>query len=146
MKSMKSRRRMRGVTLMELVTVVSIVGILSAIAIPSYTNHIRRVNRTDAKRDLIQYALQLEKCFTRGNNYTIKEAGSADPCVALPHTNSQNTYTVSGDIQARQFTLTATPINAQARDTKCNAFTLTQTGVQGVTGTTDAKRCWEGRE
>lgn len=146
MNEMKSRRRMRGVTLMELVTVVTIVGILSTIAIPSYTNYIRRVNRTDAKRDLIQFALQLEKCFTRGNDYTVKAKGSADACVTLPYTNPEKTYTVTGNVQARAFTLTATPINAQAKDTRCKAFTLTQTGVQGVTGTTDAKRCWEGRE
>src|SRR6478609_11233566 len=90
--------RMRGVTLVELLTVVTVVGILSAIAIPSYTNYVVRVTRTDAKRGLLDYSSRLERCYTRGNDYTLKEAGSADACVALPTDNPEQTYTISAEI------------------------------------------------
>jgi type IV pilus assembly protein PilE len=138
--------RMRGVSLIELMTVVVVVGILSAIAIPSYTTYVLRVNRTDAKRSLLDYSSKLERCFTRGNDYTVKEAGSADACVALPADNAESTYTISGVIAATSYTLTATPINGQARDTKCKAFSLTQSGVQAVTGPSDPRKCWDGRD
>ncbi|HYP81350.1 MAG TPA: type IV pilin protein [Steroidobacteraceae bacterium] len=138
--------RMRGVTLVELLTVVTVVGILSAIAIPSYTNYVVRVTRTDAKRGLLDYSSRLERCYTRGNDYTLKEAASTDPCVTLPETNAEKTYTFTGDIVQNKYTLTATPINGQTRDTKCKAFTLTQAGEQNVTGPSGPHKCWEGRD
>ena len=145
MRTAATASRMRGVTLIELMTVVAVVGILSAIAVPAYTNYVVRVNRTDAKRGLMEYSSQLERCFTRGNNYTVKEAGSAVACVPLPVDNPEKTYTFSGVIAATSYTLTATPINGQTRDTKCKAFTLTQTGAQNVTGPYDPRKCWDGR-
>lgn len=146
MKSMNLPRRARGVTLIELMTVVGVVGILAAIAVPAYSSYVVRVNRTDAKRDLLDFAQKLERCFTRGNDYTQTERDSGDPCVTLPWTNEEGTYTVTGDIDQLEYTLLATPINGQARDTKCGAFRLTQAGRHEITGTADARRCWEGRD
>lgn len=136
----------RGITLIELVTVVLVVGILAAIAVPAYSTYVVRVNRTDAKSALMLMANNLERCFSRGYNYTIQETGSAAACVALPWTNPEDTYTVTGDITANTFLLTATPINSQTRDTKCGAFTLNQTGTQGVTGSLSPRKCWDGRD
>lgn len=144
---MSNRRKgMRGVTLIELMVVVAVIGILSAIAIPAYGNYRIRVNRTDAKRDLMALASQLERCFTRGNDYTIEAAGSDEDCVDLPQTNAEGTYRVDGVITANTYTLTATPLAGQTRDAKCARFTLNQAGVQGVTGTATAAACWDGRD
>jgi len=146
MRTARSKPRMRGVTLVELLTVVAVIGILSAIAIPAYTQYVIRVNRTDAKRLLLDFSSRLERCYTRGNDYTVKERGSAAKCVDLPYTNPEKTYTIDGVLDANTYTLTATPINGQLRDTKCVAFTLDQAGAKGVTNTgTDAQKCWDGR-
>lgn len=133
--------RNRGVSLIELMIVVTVVGILAAIAIPAYRNHVIRVTRTDAKRDLLSNAQVLERCFTRFNIYD--SPGCND--IVYPYNNVEGTYTISSVVTPNAFTLTATPIGGQAEDTDCAAFTLTQTGTQGITGTGNAVRCWTGR-
>jgi len=134
--------RMRGVTLMELVTAVAIVGILTAIAVPSYRGYVTRVKRTDAKRDLMILAQRLERCFTRSNDYRYLQPGGPGACVTLPFTNTEGTYTVTGDVSATEFELTATPA---MEDSKCGNLTLTQAGVQGASGgTMSPQKCWQG--
>lgn len=143
MRNLPMRARQHGITLMELMVVLAIVGILSAIAIPAYRQHVVRVTRTDAKRDLMNIAQRLERCFTRSNDY--EDDGSGADCVTLPQANPEGTYQVSGELTTRTFTLTATPLGGQASDAQCGAFTLNQLGQQGITGTGTAEGCWSGR-
>jgi type IV pilus assembly protein PilE len=139
-----SRLRSRGVTLVELMIVVVVVGILTAIALPGYRSYMIRVKRTDAKAELMRAASRLERCFTRTNDYrTTGQAPPNDVCYT-PRTLPENTYTITGDIQQLTFTLTATPINGQAEDTKCATFTLDQTGLQSATGSATPQQCWSG--
>lgn len=137
-------RRQRGVTLIELLIVIVIVSILASIAIPGYRAYVIRVNRIDGKSRLLSFASRLERCFTRTNNYTISGDAGGAACLALPFTNPEGTYTFTGNIQALAFTLTATPINGQAQDTKCTTLTIDQTGLQGATGTLTPLQCWSG--
>jgi type IV pilus assembly protein PilE len=136
------RSGMRGLTLIELLIAMVIVGILSAIAIPSYRSYMIRVNRTDAKRDLLDYSQRLERCFTRFNDYTAA-ACTINFAGGIP--NAEGTYSTGAAMTANTYTLTATPINGQAEDTKCGALSITQAGVQGVTGTLTAQQCWQGQ-
>lgn len=134
--------RMRGITLMELMVVMAVIGILSAIAIPSYRAYMIRVNRTDAKRDLMAFSQRLERCFTRTNNYT---DAACTVNFGAGIVNAEGTYSVTAVMDANTYTLTATPVNGQAEDARCAAFTLNQAGVQGVTGTSPALDCWQGQ-
>lgn len=136
----KGSYRNRGMSLIELMIAVAIVGILAAVAVPAYRNYVIRVTRTDAKRDLLAVTQRLERCFTRFNAYN-----NAGCDVALPVTTAEGTYTITGNVTATTYTLTATPQGAQANDAECSAFTVNQAGTQGITGSGNALACWTGR-
>jgi type IV pilus assembly protein PilE len=143
-------RRERGMTLVELVTTMLVLGILTAIAIPSYTSYMRKARRADAKVALTSSAQLLERCYTRFNAYNPLPPAAA--CVALPYNTPNNTYTIDADngplggsvnpggILQNTFTLKATPLGYQAKDTHCGTFLLNSLNQQTVTaGATD---CW----
>jgi type IV pilus assembly protein PilE len=66
---MLQRHNQNGFTLIELMVVVVIISVLAAIAYPSYTNHIRKTRRADAKIALTQAAAAQEKFFSECNFY-----------------------------------------------------------------------------
>jgi type IV pilus assembly protein PilE len=59
-------------------------------------------------------------------------------------TTPDGTYVVSFTATATPttYSLTATPQGAQTADTKCKNFTLTQAGLQGISGTSTVAECW----
>ena len=130
----------RGFTLIEVMIVVAIVGILSAIAMPSYTEYIRRGHRADARAGLLQAQQWLERAATATGVYP-----TALPATLTWANDSAKRYTICiGGATTSAFTLTATPKGAQVGD-KCGNFTVTNTGVRGAKGATTGDivtDCW----
>jgi type IV pilus assembly protein PilE len=148
----------KGFTLIELMIVVAIIALLSAIAVPSYTEYVRRSHRVAAKNALVAIAQRLEQ------NYTL--TGRYDQTQASPTPNIANAYLIapwglgqtppSGTARynmtfvgsapsATTYTLVATPFSAQVGDT-CGVLTLDYRNLRGANGQTnrhaDTIRCW----
>lgn len=133
--------RTRGFTLVELMIVVAVVAIITAIAFPQYQSQVRKSRRTAAKTALLDVASREEKYYATQNTYTgLANLAYASSVVQVPSA-SQDYYnvTVTVGTPTNGYTATATPQGDQTKD-GCGSYSLTNLGVQSVTGT--ASSCW----
>ena len=130
-------RKPRGFTLIEIMIVVAIIGILAAIAIPSYSEHIRKTRRADAKETLLKLAALEERWFFTRNSYTTTISDLTNSTAS-----TEGYYTISLESITGGFILKAKPVvgGVQARD-KCSEFSVTHTGLKQSAGGTVAE-CW----
>ena len=146
----KCPRAARGFTLIELMVVVAVVAILVAIAVPSYSEAVRKGKRGQAKSDLVEAAQIAERYRTINNTYTglsVGTAGTDEIFDQSPKTGTADyNIATSGTPDATTFKLTATPTGGQAND-RCGVLSIDQAGVKrhstgddtqcqfGITGT-----------
>ncbi|RVU41767.1 type IV pilin protein [Rheinheimera riviphila] len=138
-------RQQRGFSLMELMVAVTIIGIIVAVALPSYNSHMLNTRRTTATSCVVELAQFMERVYTTSMDYS-KNAGVA---TVLPPSSCRNDladfYTLSLVATAQTFTLTATPIGVQAKDTSCGILTLDHAGARTAAGSGTAakvRECW----
>lgn len=142
MKHAPTRSTQSGFTLIEVMIVVAVISILTAIALPSYSEYIRRGHRAEARAGLMQAAQWLERAATATGTYPLAAAFPA----GLKDVPGKRYDITLASADGRVYALTATPKGAQLGD-KCGAYTLTQAGVRGANGKvqTDAGfdgTCW----
>ncbi len=136
-----------GFTLIELMIVVAIIAILAALAYPSYRESVARSRRGDAKSVLLENAQWMERQYSVSQSYAKAGDGTAInevPYTQAPKLPSTKAYTVGFSASAAgSYTITAVPANTMVND-KCGTFTLTNTGLKGVTGATaTSTECWD---
>lgn len=140
-------KKMHGFSLMELMIVVIIIGILATIAVPTYTQHMIRARRADAKVALMDLAARMERYYAEQNTYataTINQNVATD--VLSSNTSPEGIYQLRIVNQnASGYTIEAAPAagSPQAQqDTDCGALRLNNLGQQTITGTGNAQACW----
>lgn len=146
--------RQGGFTLIELMITVAIIGILAAIAYPSYTAHVEKSRRADAKVALNELVQRQESYFLRNFSYasTLAQLGYAGTDSPDGHYTlaiaSVTPSACAGTNASRcsAYTLSAVPKvgGVQVHDSKCASFTIDNRGTTAAKDSANnaAAHCW----
>lgn len=133
-----------GFSLLELMIVVAVVALLASIALPSYESHIRRTHRKHAEATLLKTSQWMERSAIARGRYPTEVEVPNDVLMV-----EGGRYQVGlSNLTASTFTLSATPLGAQAKD-ECATFQIDQAGVREQVATDDVavpestRDCWE---
>jgi type IV pilus assembly protein PilE len=133
-----------GFTLIELMVSIVVATILITIAVPSYTNQIRKSRRTDARAAVLDLAQREERYMSTNGSYTTT-ALNLGYSGTFPVTLGDNFYTLAVTVVPATatapafYTVTAVAINGQANDSACQSFMVNSLGVQSSIPSTT---CW----
>ncbi|MDB5968808.1 MAG: ral secretion pathway protein [Hydrocarboniphaga sp.] len=150
----------RGFTLIELIVAVAIVGLLTVIALPAYSIYTLRTSRAVGKAALVSMSAAQETYFVDRKAYTnaVTDLGlttylSRDGSTSATQTSNSiyslsiaalttsGTCPATGSAAIGGYTLIATPVGTQARDTGCSTLCLTSSGIRLASAGTAAD-CW----
>lgn len=126
----------KGFTLIELMIVVAIIAILASVSFSQYAAYGERARRAEARAALLDAAALQERYYSDNNQF------AALATVGISTSTENNYYTLSmslDDANNQSFTLTATPVNA---DADCATLTFTNAGAKGFTGSGSLDTCW----
>jgi len=155
-------RQSAGFTLIELMIAVVIIVVISAIAIPAFTDAVRKSRRSDAFAALLTLQQAQERWRSNRANYAplenTAESGNPPNGLGLSSTSPSSYYTISLDgVGATGYTALATAVSdkSQASDTGCQVMAVrlaggnliygsaaTVSGLDFAADNPDTQRCW----
>lgn len=128
----------RGMTLIELLIAVSIVGILVAVALPSYTDYVKRSHLTEAYNALSAYHITMEQRF--------QDTGSYNPCSAAIPAIQPKHFAISCALGANAESYVATAAGNGVDSMTGYTFTINEAGTRATTAFPNAASlpaaCW----
>lgn len=114
----KLKKLQQGFTLIELVVTVAIIGILAAIALPSYSEYVKKSNRKAAQAQMMDISGRQQQFLFANRAYadktTLESSGYGLPI----EVSDKYSYAVTANNSATPptFTITFTPLGSQASD------------------------------
>ncbi len=144
-------RRRRGFSLIEMMVALAVAGILLFVALPGYRYAVLKSSRAAARATLMDVSARQEQYFVNHKRYALGlgALGLPDPY----HIDSQGdvvgqeaaSYRISLDLSQGDYDgATASPVNRQASDSACMAFSLSRLGIRAVSGAlaSSPAECW----
>lgn len=140
--------RAHGFSLIELLVALAVVGVLAGLAYPSYTGHVERAHRAQARAALLEAAQYLERYYVANNTYATAVLPVALQTSPPGASGVDIRYRLSVEVTATGYKVIAT--NATLRG-GCDTLSLdhrgvrqaTQRGIDGNVSTAEiATACW----
>jgi len=140
----KHVRVAHGFTLIEVLTVVAIVAILTAVALPNYTDYVKRGKILEATTGLSDFRTRMEQFFLDNRTYT---GGCAD---VLTKIKQPKAFTIDCPTNTAT-TYTARAVGSSAEGMSGFAYTINEANTKVTTGLpstwgTAASTCWSTRK
>jgi type IV pilus assembly protein PilE len=131
MRPTSQRHAPAGFTLIELLVAVAVVAILSAIAVPAYTDYVRRAHVADAQKALASSATDLEQIFADRRSYPLAADFTQQTTTKFGYTYAPTAdrrgYVLAADGQANLdgYHLALTSAEAKCKCERCGSNPLT---------------------
>ena len=142
---MRQHQIQRGFTLIEVMIVVAIIGILSAIAVPAYTDYVRRAKIAEATSALSTMRVKFEQYYQDNRGYTGSCTAPTTPATTIAHRPADTQYfefRCIPDPDANTYILVAKGVGTMLNFSySINQANVRQTGGTGSWGQTSAT-CW----
>jgi type IV pilus assembly protein PilE len=133
-------KRNCGFSLIELLVAVAIVGILAAVAIPAYTDYVRRGKLAEAYTNLASQRVKMEQFYQDARTYT----GACQNGTVAPKPVDTVNFRYTCAIADQTYTVTATGL--ATGNLNLFVFTVDQNNTRATPGVpsgwTSSASCW----